>query len=72
MIQSAEQHVSPALQLSIRSGLAEMIIFILFNRRDGMSAHLISARVAAAGDWCQTFVCSGIPVMYKKITGRKT
>lgn len=25
-----------------------MIIFILFNRRDGMSANLISARVAAA------------------------
>lgn len=65
-IKSAGQYVSPALELSIRSGPVAMIMFILFNHRDGMSANIISACAAAAGDGCQTFVCSGMPVMCKK------
>lgn len=53
-IKTAEQYVSPVLQLSIRSGLSALIIFVLFNRRDGISANLISPRVAAAG------ICVGL------------
>lgn len=49
------QCISPALAPSIRSGPVAMMMFILFNHPDGVSANLISARVAAAGDGCQTF-----------------
>jgi len=48
-IKLAGQYVSPMLQLSIRSGLSALIIFILFNRRDGISAKFMSPGVATAG-----------------------
>ncbi|MFD1802677.1 DMT family transporter [Mixta tenebrionis] len=45
----AEPYISPVLQLSIRSGLAALIIFIIFNRRDGIVNYLKSPRVSIAG-----------------------
>lgn len=53
-IKIAGHYVSPVLQLSVRSGLSALIIFILFNRRDGISKNLTSPRVAAAG------ICVGL------------
>jgi len=42
-------YISPSLQLSIRSGLAALIIFALFNRRDGIVSNLKRPGVAIAG-----------------------
>lgn len=53
-IKIAGQYVSPVLQLSIRSALSALIIFLLFNRRDGIFAKLMSPGVAAAG------ICVGL------------
>lgn len=53
-IKIAGQYVSPVLQLSIRSGLSALIIFLLFNRRDGISKKIMSPGVAAAG------ICVGL------------
>ena len=53
-IKIAGHYVSPMLQLSIRSGLSALIIFMLFNRRDRIAANLNAPRVAMAG------MCVGI------------
>ena len=48
-IKMVEQYVSPMLQLSIRSGFSALIIFILFNRRDGIATRLKIPGVALSG-----------------------
>jgi len=53
-IKMVEQYVSPMLQLSIRSGLSALIVFILFNRRDGITLHLKTPGVAFSG------LCTGL------------